>query len=622
LTQLTIKEAAHALEISESGVKKAIARGKLFAIYVDGVGQGGKQLRVILENLPQESRDRYHGKQQEHSYDVLLSLNADQRAKVASKQSIVQAYWNFKAMYPKQNKLEAFLQQHNERNPEKTISKRELIRWQKVYETKGVAGLVDTRGQHRKGLQNIPEDVRKVFLSYWLQEKGTNNGGPSVSSCYRLTLLQFPDLELPGVRTFQRLANKIPLPAQTLHREGKKAFDDKCMPYLAFDYYSISSNRQWVADNHRFDVLVKYPSGHIGRPWLIGWMDRRSRQIVGYLVIEQTPNADFILDAFARSVYRYGIPESVLLDNGKDYTVHDLFNHEAAYSLANEMKISVTNATPYNAKAKPIERFFRTLEESYCIFLDSYIGSNPKKRPEGVEEKVISYYDFLYFIEDSIKIYNNAPHSGEGMDGKSPKEVYQENAESIRTASPELLSLYFKRTARPAKVGRNGIRVSELQQFYDADELFEYQGQKVYARYNTDDVTKVYCFNEQEEFICIATSAELATLDKKVTAQNNRELNAKKKHRRKAAREQKPDIEMPSILQLAEEIARENDIPNEVPPQNEPAVAKVISLKHHKQAKAVKTAEKTKQAKENKQKVVSETRNDRMEAYFRHMTGG
>ena len=388
MTWLTVKEAAPLCGVSESAIKKAVKQGKYKYCYVDGVGRGGKQLRVALESLPDAAQARYRGEQEQQAADVRLSLTGSQREKLDFKQMVVLDYQDFKATYPKADKRTAFLRQYNEQHPEKPLTKRQLNHWETLYNREGLAGLVDRRGGYNKGTSTIPEDVKQVFLAYWMQEKGNRRGGggPSIASCYQLTQLNFPGQQLPSVAAFQRFVQTIPYAAKVLGREGKKAFADKCEPYIQFDYRSICTNEIWCADNHIFDLWTKDESGRVFRPWIIGWMDKRSRYIVGYQLLDHDPNADSVLDAFARSVNACGIPERVLLDNGADYTTHDLFNKKFALSLANEMCIAVTNATPYNAKAKLVERFFNTLEYTYCIHLPSYFGADPQRRPERLKK--------------------------------------------------------------------------------------------------------------------------------------------------------------------------------------------------------------------------------------------
>lgn len=625
MTWLTVKEVAEILHIGERAVRIAVQQNRYQHCYVEGRGRGGKQLRIALESLPDEAQAHYQGEQNEKSADILLALTDAQRDVVFSKLSAVEAYQDFKRTYPKADKLQAFLAQHNENFPDKPLTKRQLNHWERLFNRDGIAGLVDRRGGYNKGQSSIQEDEKKVFLSFWLQEKGTKSGGPSVASCYRLTQQVFPNRQLASVSAFERLARSIPYPTKVLAREGKKAFDDKCMPYMPMDYTRLHTNQQWVADDHVFDVLVEFPDGHVGRPWITGWEDRSSRYIVGYLMSDHDPNANDILDAFARAVSSFGIPEGVLLDNGKNYTVKDLFNRDFTMSLANQMTLSVTNAIKYNAKAKHIERFFNTLEYSYMIHLESYIGANPKRRPERmqtVNDKLkgvaMPYAEFIQYVDHVINIYNNSPHSGHGMNNITPCQAYTNNVTAIRVADPVLLSMYFKRTSKLLKVGRNGVRVPELEQYYDANELFSHQGERVYARYNTDDVRQIYIVSEDGKFICTAESVDLGCLDEKLTTQNLRKLNAKKKERRKQARAIIPDVAVPGVQQLAIESGLSFTKPNL---KMLPTIPTANS-EQHKTAQVIQAAQEQHSAQRSKREQAKKKNHEREDAFYKFMTGG
>lgn len=620
LTWLTAREAAFFSNVSESAIQKAVKQGRYEHCYVNGKGRGGRQLRIALESLSSDAQARYRGEQEQEAADVRLSLTGAQREKLDFKQMVVLDYQDFKATYPKADKRAAFLQQYNQQHPDKPLTKRQLNHWETQYKRDGLAGLVDRRGGYNKGASTIPEDVKQVFLAYWMQEKGNRRGGgPSIASCYRLTQLNFPDRQLPSVAAFQRFVQTIPYAAKVLGREGKKAFADKCEPYIPFDYRSICTNEIWCADNHVFDLWTKDEKGRIFRPWIVGWMDKRSRYIVGYQLLDHDPNADSVLDAFARSVNACGIPERVLLDNGADYTTHDLFNKNFALSLANEMSIAVTNATPYNAKAKLIERFFNTLEYTYCIHLSSYFGPDPQRRPERLKkaseqlkEEAIPFQEFTEHIAFIIDSYNNTPHSGDAMDGMCPCQAFRKFTDKpINTATPSMLAMYFKRTTRLLTVGRNGVRVPELQMYYDSEQLVPYQKKKIYVRYNTDDVREVYCFSKDDEFICTARSVALGNLNQEMTAQNMRELNNKKKQLRRLAKQHIPDIAVPSTQQLAMASGKYFDKPDlKVLPS-------VIQFDGEKQRKAEVI-----QNAEQQLHIQTENQRDEDEALYKFMTGG
>lgn len=638
MTFLTVKEAAQALRVTERAVRLSIEKNKFSYRYVNGVGRGGKQLQIALESLPEEAQARYYHQTvtepQEKAAAELAALTETQREKVFEKIHAVRWYQEFKAEYPRADKMVAFLRLYEEQYPERPLSRRQLNHWETLYNRDGVSGLIDRRGTWNKGVSSIPEDAAKVFLKYWLQEKGTKRGGPSVASCRRLTQMAFPNMELPSVSTFERLARSIPLPTQIYAREGKKAYKDKCEPYIPFDYDSIHTNQQWVADNHKLDVLVRFPDGHVDRPWLICWMDRRSRRTVGFHIIEGEPNADHILDSFMDAVKRCGIPESVLLDNGKDYVVHDLFNRENAYSLANEMKIQVTNAIKFNAKAKPIERLFGTLEYSLFIHTDSYIGSNPKKRAERLnkpnnkfkEDEIISFDECKEMMETLNDLYNNTPHKGGGMRDRTPIRAFKEEITvPLKIAPPQLLAMYCQRRTRYLTVGKNGLYIKELGQHYNDSGLFPYFGKKVYAKYKTADVRNVYCFAEDGEFICIAESVQLGGLDQELTAQLNRQLNSEKKIRRKMMKAQIPVVTAPTLQQLAIEAGQSFET---APLELLPSTLAIDPEKQH-QAGEIQREEVTRELMEVpavKKKVVGggmsqDEINERMSEYMNRMGG-
>ncbi len=619
MTWLSTKKAAELEQVSS----RTICRNKKSYEFrpVNGVGgASGTRYEFLLESLSSDAQARYRGEQEQEAADVRLSLTGAQREKLDLKQMVVLDYQNFKAIYPKADKRAAFLRQYNQQHPDKPLTKRQLNHWETLYKRDGLAGLVDRRGGYNKGASTIPEDVKQVFLAYWMQEKGNRRGGgPSIASCYRLTQLNFPDRQLPSVAAFQRFVQTIPYAAKVLGREGKKAFADKCEPYIPFDYRSICTNEIWCADNHVFDLWTKDEKGRVFRPWIVGWMDKRSRYIVGYQLLDHDPNADSVLDAFARSVNACGIPERVLLDNGADYTTHDLFNKNFALSLANEMSIAVTNATPYNAKAKLIERFFNTLEYTYCIHLSSYFGPDPQRRPERLKkaseqlkEEAIPFQEFTEHIAFIIDSYNNTPHSGDAMDGMCPCQAFRKFTDKpINTATPSMLAMYFKRTTRLLTVGRNGVRVPELQMYYDSEQLVPYQKKKIYVRYNTDDVREVYCFSKDDEFICTARSVALGNLNQEMTAQNMRELNNKKKQLRRLAKQHIPDIAVPSTQQLAMASGKYFDKPDlKVLPS-------VIQFDGEKQRKAEVI-----QNAEQQLHIQTENQRDEDEALYKFMTGG
>lgn len=63
MTWLTVKEAASICSSTESAIQKAVKQNRYDHCYVDGVGRGGRQLRVALESLSDTAQAGIMGKQ-------------------------------------------------------------------------------------------------------------------------------------------------------------------------------------------------------------------------------------------------------------------------------------------------------------------------------------------------------------------------------------------------------------------------------------------------------------------------------------------------------------------------------------------------------------------------------
>lgn len=151
------------------------------------------------------------------------------------------------------------------------------------------------------------------------------------------------------------------------------------------DPSDLNSNSCWVSDHHLADVLVKNKCGKIVRPWITAYQDAKSRKIVACTVYDGSPNATRIKQTLRIGITEYGIPEEVYTDNGKDYLSTDL-NPDSPNSVLNLLGIKKRRAKPYHGQSKPIERFFKTLEERFGKLFYSYIGSDGKNRPEHMKK--------------------------------------------------------------------------------------------------------------------------------------------------------------------------------------------------------------------------------------------
>ena len=165
----------------------------------------------------------------------------------------------------------------------------------------------------------------------------------------------------------------IPEPVFILHRKGLNAFLSQCAPYIEKDFDSVAPGAVWIGDHHQCDCWIQY-RGRWVRPWLTVWMDMRSRCLVG-VKVTASPNSTTILQALRDGIERFGLPDSVLQDNGRDYdcqmftgttkikriTKQVRTDEPMAAGLYAMMGVGVQFALPYNAQARPSSDYSRRL---------------------------------------------------------------------------------------------------------------------------------------------------------------------------------------------------------------------------------------------------------------------
>lgn len=500
---LTVKETASLLSVSERSIQKNALKGKYICKYINGIGgKNGKVLQILLESLPQEAQDKYNGTEKESEL-LIEKYSLTQIKEAEYKASIVLEF--------QQSGLSAdnFIQIFNKKNNENFTS-RQLYNWQKKYKTGNIENLIDNRGGHNKGACSIDENAWDMFYTLYMTPQRR-----SIQWCYDKTQIAFPDI--PSVSAFKRKVRTIPEYAVLKYRIGTKAFND-VLPHMIRDKSEVMSNDIWCSDHHRADVFVKNSTGHVIRPWITVFTDIRSTKVMSFIVREADPNTTVVKKCLRLGIEKYGVPSEIYTDNGKDYKAKEL-SEEYPLSIMNIIGIGKITATPYHGQAKPVERFFRTLEERFGKIFYSYAGNDAKKRPEHMQKtnKVLDNDNNIpsleFYIErlaEYINEYNNTSHHGNDMKGKTPNQVYYENLKVVRRiGNSNALRLLFGKTVERT-VQKNGIAMHN-NTFTNSDgKLIPYYSKKVMVIYDPDDLETVYIFDTEYNYICSA-SAKLKT---------------------------------------------------------------------------------------------------------------
>jgi hypothetical protein len=492
------------------------------------------------------------------SFD-LRTLSDTQRAGVLLRESLL-TEWSaakreaFDAGRNEERATDAFLDRL-ETTRGISLSRSTLYRWHRQFRDEGRAGLLDGRGAPDSADDGAAGD--DPFLSYvralWLAP-----GKPAARSCWFAGKQRAVDngWAWKAYRTTARYLKSIPDRAKVKLREGSDAYTAKCEPSIERDYTTLHTNEQWVGDHHQFDVVVN-DRGRTVRPWLTAWMDMRSRMIVGYCIYPHDPNQNSILSALRAGILEHGIPDLLYVDNGKDFDSYAFHGRTKRQRRRGRVQLDAAHAKgilgqlgcearfcwAYHGQSKPIERWFRTVEDRFGKTFATYCGNKPENRPEQHADRVargeaVDLTDFVAEFARWIEVdYHAAPHLGHGMDGRSPTQVFQAswNGHPKRTASRDLLDLLLAKPQKPVKVGKNGVRWAGLTYGQYEPALNERWGQEVYLRVDERDVTSVQVWSPDDRFICLAACNEKVPAN--ATEQQKREATARKKHASKLHRQ-------------------------------------------------------------------------------------
>ncbi len=499
------------LKLAEKTVKEKCRKGDF--IY-KVLSKGNKRVyQIKFESLPRAVKNQYLG--QNTKNDTNYS-NAPVWAKAQADKyiTIIKACEDLKGL-----KLREFIKKWNIENEKFKTSYSCLLLMRKRYNEFGISGLLAKYG-HTNSRVNIKDKYFDYFKNLYLKE-----GAPSLASCWELTLGfairedRINKIEFPNPITFKRkLEREIPKQSIYLARYGQSAWNKKYGNYIDRDYSNIICGKVWVSDHAQIDVACLSSEGNVVFPWVTAWRDYKSGKWLGWLLQCAHPNSDHIFQTFYYAAKYFGLPEDVIIDNGKDYRSKDFAGGRKTIninpdktkttSMLSELSVNVHFALPYNAQTKPIERDFLKIKELLSKHCVGYRGGNVAERPEKLAKeikagKIMPFDKFKTIFDDFIiNVLNKKPSQGKNLKGLSPDELFNLEFREKITTSHDALKLFCMRTSKNFTIGRNGIKDSEFGITYWADWMVAKTGLKVYIRRDIQNYKEAWAFRaDNDEFI-------------------------------------------------------------------------------------------------------------------------
>lgn len=217
-------------------------------------------------------------------------------------------------------------------------------------------------------------------------------------------------------------------------------------------------------------------------------------------------------------IINWGLFDVMIADNGKDYASRHI---EAACGA---LSIDMPPLPSFTPEKKPhIERFFGSLSTMLFEELSGYIGHSVADRKEIESRK--SFAQRMFTKDEVIecrmtadelqavintwvdKIYHQRVHS---QLGKTPEQRAGESSKVVKKILDErVLDILLAPVGKPT-VQSKGIRYQNGR--YVAPELIDHIKKKVQIRRDLTDAGKLYVFDLESNFICIAKDAALEGL--------------------------------------------------------------------------------------------------------------
>lgn len=394
------------------------------------------------------------------------------------------------------------------------VSHKTLYRWLARFRDGGLPALAD-RQRRDKG-------ESRFFAAYpkaaWLVAYLFLDCRQSCMAAYEAIkrdpeLVGVPDAEVCSYETVRSWLDSMPPSLAAYARNGRKAYRERMSPYVRRGYSDTFANSVWVGDHALHDVECSndcFADAEMGAPIRIrisAMIDYRSRRVVGASwAWEGSSRA--ITATMLRGIRQFGPPEHIYVDNGKDYRKvakgaipgylmessraperwwHSELQQIERTGFLARLGIAVTHCLPHHPQSKHVERFFRTMHERFDRCWPTYTSGNPFTRPDVTTVAMSDHRKLLRagraaesshpvasrFILAALawmEEYNRTPHTGEGMDGGSPNEVFDATLNPNQRPSPEpatlslLMAEHVSRQVRECAITLNKHRYVPVDQ--------------------------------------------------------------------------------------------------------------------------------------------------------------
>lgn len=416
------------------------------------------------------------------------------------------------------------------------VSERQLDTWLRKYKEAEASGsnvveiFIDKRGAvSGAGVKSLDEKMKEVAVAYFIKDSIIN-----ISEIHLNMKHKFGEL-LPSYDVLNRFYHKWRGENPLLYEFAKSpdSAKNKYMPAIGNAAEKAKyKNHYWELDSTPADIICEDGKRYA----IMAALDVFTRRVVFH--VAETSSSYSIAQLLRKAILKLGIPENVVIDNGKDYTSNHFM------SVCYNLKINPIIVPPFSGDKKPhVERIFGTLSRELFMQVPGFVGANVSQRAQiqarqsfaqkinsietwrkmnaartdeekavikdawkikkenlGLRLEVLKTSDELQDLCDKwvLNIYEQRKHKGLGISPVAKWNRCPINVKSI--PDPSMLNLLLGESII-RKIGKKGIAYDGL--VYWHDNLIDHMGESAFILV-PDDMGYIFVHKMDMTFIAIA----------------------------------------------------------------------------------------------------------------------
>lgn len=283
------------------------------------------------------------------------------------------------------------------------VNERTLRRWINQYNADGFEGL-KPKAPSTSGKTKIPEELVNEAIQLRREV-------PKRSVLEIIRILEWEGIAEPGFLRKSTLQDQL----------AARGYSSRQMQTYAKDVTSARRfQKPWR--NYLWQSDIKYGIYIDGKPtYMVCFIDDCTRNILHsefYTSLDQS----IVQDCFRKALTKYGAPDCVYFDNGKQFRTHWMKR------ACGKLGIRLLYARPYNPEGKG-------KQERYNQTVDAFLREATITKPKTIEQLNGLYNTWMEAC------YLNQPHSA--LNGKTPHDCYELDSHDIRFLSADVIADAF-----------------------------------------------------------------------------------------------------------------------------------------------------------------------------------